>query len=249
MKTLFRTGKLTPRQDARTLRLAQFLDTAALPTPPATLTYASRVSPWPMYGNDTLGDCTCAAAGHMIELWAKLEGQTATPARRTIVNAYRKLSPDDQGCVMLDVLRFWRNSGFASHKLFAFAALDLKNRDHVMLGVSMFGGVYLGVNLPQSAQEQTGPGKAWDVPAGGLHGNGAPGSWGGHAINVVGYDSTGLDVITWGMVQRVSWAFWSAYGDEAWAALSLDWQKAPKISGIDFAALNAALAKIGKRAA
>jgi hypothetical protein len=233
--TQFRTGKLAPRNDPRTLRLAAFIAVAALPTPPAALTYENKVSPWPMYGNDKWGDCTCAAAGHMIELWAKLEGKTANPALRTIESAYHHLSPQDQG-----------KTGFGGHRLFAFAALDLRSIDHVKLGVSMFGGVYLGVNLPISAQSQTGPGRVWDVPVGGLHGDGAPGSWGGHAINVVGYDSSGLDVITWGRPQRMSWSFWNAYADEAWAPLSEDWANAPKVSGIDFAALQAALHAIGK---
>jgi hypothetical protein len=148
--------------------------------------------------------------------------------------------------VMLDVLNFWRKSGFGGHRLFAFAALDLKNTAHVKLAVSMLGGVYLGVNLPASAQEQTGPGKLWDLPAGGMHRDGEPGSWGGHAINVVGYDAHGLDVITWGQVQRMSWSFWSAYADEAWAALSLDWKHPAGHTAIDFAALQAAIAQIGK---
>jgi hypothetical protein len=88
----------------------------------------------------------------------------------------------------------------------------------------------------------------WDVPAGGLHGDGAPNTWGGHAINAVGYDSDGVDVVTWGQLQRVSWAFLRAYGDEAYAPLTQDWMKAPRASGIDFAALEAALGQIGKAA-
>jgi hypothetical protein len=241
----FRTGKLAPRVDSRTLRLAAFLLPATLPTPPSALTYASRVPAWPMYGNDQLGDCTCAAAGHMIELWGKLEGKTFHPTLKAIEAAYHHLSPGDQGAVMLDVLNYWRKTGIASHKLFAFAALDLKNTEHVKLGVSMFGGVYLGVNLPISAQGQTGPGKVWDVPPGGVAGVGAPGSWGGHAINVVGYDSAGLDVITWGAVQRVTWSFWSVYADEAWVLLSADWQHPKASAGIDFAALQRALGQLG----
>jgi hypothetical protein len=245
----FRTGKLSPRIDSRTFQLAALLAAAtALPTPPAALTYRDKVSPWGMYGNDKWGDCTCAAAAHMIELDAKLEGKRATPALRTIESAYHHLSPDDQGCVMLDVLNYWRKTGFGGHHLYAFAALDLKSTEHIKLSVLMFGGVYLGVALPQSAQAQTGPGMVWDVPTGGPHGQGAPGSWGGHAINVVGYDSAGLDVITWGQVQRMTWAFWNTYADEAWAVLPAEWAAAPKSSGIDYAALQAALSQIGKAA-
>jgi hypothetical protein len=246
--THFRTGKLAPRHDSRTFMLAALLAAAALPTPPSALTYKDKVHPWPMFGNDKLGDCTIAAAGHIIQLDAKLEGKTAHPAETTIERVYAHLSPNDQGCVMLDVLNYWRKSGIGGHHLHAFAALDLKSTDHIKLSVMMFGGVYLGVGLPLTAQAQTGPGLVWDVPAGGLHGDGAPNTWGGHAINAVGYDSDGVDVVTWGQLQRVSWAFLRAYGDEAYAPLTQDWMKAPRASGIDFAALEAALGQIGKAA-
>ena len=229
-----RTGKLAPRHDERTLRLARFLDTSILPAAPPALSYADKVKPWPMYANDRLGDCTCAAACHMIELWSRLRGKATDPREATVVNTYKKLSPQDQGCVMLDVLKFWRKTGFGAHRLYAFVALNLRNPEHIKLGVSLFGGVYLGVNLPTSAQAQTGPGKVWDVGS-------AAGGWGGHAINVVGYDAAGLDVVTWGMVQRMSWRFWDAYADEAWALLTADWRHPPTIDGIDFRALEAQL--------
>lgn len=238
-----RTGKLAARYDPRTLRLASYLAIAALPTPPLALTYESKVSPWPMYGNDVYGDCTFAAAAHMIQLFAKLEGKTATPALKTVERDYLHMSPNDQGCVMLDVLNYWRKSGIGGHKLFAFAALNVQDHDYIKLGVELFGGVYLGVGLPISAQEQTGPGKVWAVPPGGAVGDGAPGSWGGHAIPIVGYSPAGVDVITWGAVQSVTWEFLDTYADEAYAALSLDWAKAPKVSGIDFAALQADLSQ------
>lgn len=234
MKIDLRLGKRAPRHDARTLKLARFVDTAVLPAAPAVLSYADKVKPWPMYGNDNLGDCTIAAAAHMIELWSRLRGKATDPRESTVVAAYKKLSPKDEGCVMLDVLNYWRKTGFANHKLYAFVALNLRNSEHIKLGVSLFGGVYLGVNLPTSAQAQTGPGKVWDVGS-------AAGGWGGHAINVVGYDATGLDVVTWGMVQRMTWGFWNMYADEAYACLTADWREPPTINGIDFAALQTEL--------
>jgi hypothetical protein len=83
------------------------------------------------------------------------------------------------------------------------------------------------------------------VPAQGLSGDGAPGSWGGHAVFVVAYDGRGLTCISWGKLQRMSWNFWVAYCDESYGLLSKDWIErsgaksglAP--SGLDVAALAA----------
>ena len=62
-------GKLPARVDPRTLSLARYVDRELLPAPPPALDLSARVGEWPMYANDRLGDCTTAAAGHMIEAW------------------------------------------------------------------------------------------------------------------------------------------------------------------------------------
>ena len=62
-------GKLSVRTDVRTLRLRTYVDPAALPTPPDRIDVTANVGEWPMYANDTRGDCTTAAAAHMIEAW------------------------------------------------------------------------------------------------------------------------------------------------------------------------------------
>jgi len=85
------------------------------------------------------------------------------------------------------------------------------------------------------------------VPAGGATGPGEPGSWGGHAVFVPAYDARGLICITWGALKRMTWEFWAAYCDEAYALLSPDWQmpntQAP--GGIDWSALVADMAALG----
>ncbi|HWZ75935.1 MAG TPA: hypothetical protein VNX87_05325, partial [Candidatus Sulfotelmatobacter sp.] len=49
------------------------------------------------------------------------------------------------------------------------------------------------------------------------------GSWGGHAIPVVAYDSRGVTCVTWGALQSMTWSFWEAYCEEAYAILSNDY--------------------------
>ena len=84
----------------------------------------------------------------------------------------------------------------------------------------------------------------WDW-TGSLDGPDAPGSWGGHAVNVVAYDDAGLTVVTWGALQRLTWAFWQRYCDEAWAIISPDFLAGGRSpQGFDLPALEHDLALI-----
>ena len=107
----FRLGKRPPRLDARTLQLAKYLrQGTALPPAPPSIDWTAKISSWPMMANDTLGDCTCAAAGHMIECWTANLGDAFTPTNSQIIAAYSATGDyvvgdpaTDNGAVELDV--------------------------------------------------------------------------------------------------------------------------------------------------
>lgn len=245
-------GKLPVRHDPRTFLMADYLVPANLPAPPVQVDWAPAVKkPWGMMMNDKLGDCTCAAAGHMIELWTANvnSAKTVVPADTQILKAYEVVSgynpvtkKNDNGAVELDVLKYWRKSGVGGHKITAFVALEPSNTDHVKIAVDMFGGCYIGLSLPLSAQTQT----IWSVPTNGTHGPGAPGSWGGHAVPVVAYDAHYLTVVTWGSLKKMTWTFWQAYCEEAYAVLSKDFvnPKGQTPNGFDWATLAGDLKKV-----
>ncbi len=220
-----RLGKLPARHDDRTLALARYLGPTLPPAPPS-VDYGSGVAAWPMFLNDKLGDCTCAAAGHMLESWSRAAGgSVVVVADSDVFKAYEHVSgynprtgQNDNGAVELDVLKYWRRTGIGGHKIRGFVSVEPSNAAHIRQAAYLFGGVYIGLALPASAQGQA----VWTVPSGGARGRGAPGSWGGHAVNVIGYDAQGLTVITWGAPLRMTWAFWFAYCDEAYAIVSDD---------------------------
>src|SRR5260370_34160259 len=83
-------GKGTARHDPRTLLMAAYI-TPSLPTPPASFDLTTKVkSLWGMMENDQIGDCTCAAAGHLIMEWtANPEKQMEVPPNKQIRPAYR----------------------------------------------------------------------------------------------------------------------------------------------------------------
>jgi hypothetical protein len=249
---LFKLGKLPVRHDPRTLQMADYLRYEALPPSPPTVNWGSKVHAWGMMANDRVGDCTCAAAGHMILDWSTCDGpKPIMPTDAQILAAYSaitgydpKSGANDNGAVELDVLNYWRKKGIAKRRILAYVSLEPGNHDHVRDALYLFGGCYLGVSLPISAQKQ----KVWSVPSGGAKGEGAAGSWGGHAVPVVGYDSRGLTTITWGQPKRMTWGFLDAYCEEAYAVLSGDWTgsdlKAP--NGVDLKALQADLRAVTK---
>ncbi len=239
-------GKLPVRTDVRTLSLAKYVDPQLLPAPPATFAETAKVEDWPMYANDRVGDCTTAAAGHMIEAWtAAARGSAVVISEASVLDAFEHVKQVDpmtgeEGAVELDVLRYWRTEGIGLHKIGAFARVAVHDRRLVESGAWLFGGLYIGLQLPLTARRQD----VWDW-TGSLSGDALPGSWGGHAVDVVGYDAAGLVIVTWGSLKRMTWSFWDRYCDEAYCILSddfLDAGKAP--NGFDLSALKADLALV-----
>jgi hypothetical protein len=224
-------GKQPARHDPRTLLLASYI-TPALPTSPASLDLTTKVgTSWGMMDNDEIGDCTIAAAGHLLMEWTANSGKKMfTPTNQQIIAAYSAITgynpatgANDNGAVEIDVLNYWRQKGIAGHKIGAYAALEPSNQTHIMDAVYIFEGCYIGLLLPISAQAQTQDHQPWSVPPGGATGDGKPGSWGGHAVPVVAYDVRGVTVVTWGALQVMTWSFWNAYCDEAYAIISVDY--------------------------
>lgn len=249
-------GRKAVVHDSRTLMLANYLDLEALPANPSAFDLAAAVATWPMYGNDRKGDCTWAAVGHMIECWSFNAGGDVLPLDADIEEGYwltgsppsktgQAGGPTDDGRNELDVLNFWRKTGVPNHpdKLRAFVSIDPTNHDLVKTSVYLFGGAYTGVALPLSAQTQ----QVWDVVGDGQTGRSAPGSWGGHAVDFVGYDAEGVIAVTWGDLIKITWRFVDAYFEEAYAGLSADWlsAKGTDMHGFNMAALDADIAAIG----
>lgn len=236
-------GKLEVKHDERNLLLAKYIDDqVALPKVPSSVDWSQKVGNWPMYGNDSLGDCTCAAVGHMEEAWSAAAGAPEVPADNAVTDLYWATGSADTGRYCLDVLNYWQSTGFGSddEKILAFAQIDEKNQQHVEFACWGLGGVYIGVQLPKSAQTQS---DEWTVANGP---DAAPGSWGGHCVNLVGYTADGPTCVTWGRLMPMTWDFFNAYCDEAYAVISPDFldsrDKAP--SGFDLDELKIDLTQV-----
>jgi hypothetical protein len=239
-------GRKAIKTDTRTLALARYL-TPSLPPPPPSADWTKGVNDWGMMLNDTLGDCTIAGVGHAVQVFSANTGSEITIPDATIQNYYQQWDgyvpgnpATDNGGVELDVLNDWQKQGFAGHVLTAFADPNPANLDEVRQSIALFGGVYIGLSLPLTAQTQD----VWDVGRRG-GANAAPGSWGGHCVFVPKYDEKSFTCITWGQLKTMTIAFWNKYCDEAHTLLAQDWLTAKGApSGFDQAQLQADLQAI-----
>lgn len=232
---MYKLGKHHPVPDPKALKMARYLSPSILPTLPAHVNWGAQVPQWPMYGNDTIGDCTIAAAAHMEGLWSFREsGSELIVPEDEITKAYTGVSgyipgheDTDNGANMTTVLNYWIGTGIGGSKAYSYAACSARNRTHIKAATFLFGSCYVGLALPVTAQAQSGPNQCWSVsPTWESDPDGQPGSWGGHCVPVVGYNADTLCVITWGFVQYVTWNFWNLYTDEAYAVLSQQWAPA-----------------------
>lgn len=242
----FKLGKRAPVHDPRTLRFGSYLMKTIAP-PPVAQDWGVSIANWGMMGNDAYGDCTIAAAGHMIMDWTLMaERAMFTAPDADILKFYNHFAHGvaDAGANMLDVLKYWRKHGLDTHKITAFMALQPQSHIEAMDAVNLLDGLYIGVALPDSAVP---PGAnwlaiPWQVPPGGPVGAAAPNPQNGHCIPAVGYDQHNLYVVTWGALKPMSWEFYDAYADEAYAVLSPDWVNThPAPNGFDLATLLADL--------
>jgi len=238
-----RLGKALPRYDRRTLHLAKYA-TPALPPPPESVDHVRGIQNWGMMLNDQLGCCTISACGHAVQAWIVsnvdpgLPAQIIMPDDDTILryyeawDGYEPWEPSsDRGGVELDVLNKWRKSAFEGYQLPAFVSVNHQDVERVRQAVYLFGCLYVGLQLPITAQTQ----EVWenvDDP------NAMPGSWGGHAVVIAAYTPDELTCITWGAPKRMAWDWFLKYCDEAYALLSPDF-RAPE--GFDLATLEADL--------
>ena len=223
-------GRLPSADDPRTLKLGSYLPARGEAAPSARWYDAVPRGSWRMFGNHTHADCTCAAAAHLIMTWTAVRGRMKVPSDEAVLSFYGHFSKGDPwaGADMLSVLRYWQKEGLEGHRIASYASLDRRNRAELMQAVTLFGGAYVGLGLPAFA---TPVGKRyeevpWVLPKEGAHGEAARRPSHGHCVCIVGYDEEQLHAVTWGQLKPMSWEFYEAYVEEAFAALSPDWDGA-----------------------
>lgn len=254
----YKLGKLPARKNSVSFRFRDYLSLAKLPTPPTTGGHAAlSSSDKNMFGNDTVGDCTCADVGHATLYWNKEAGKVIKVSTADVLAAYSAITgydpsktdpvtgdnPTDQGADMAVVAKYHQKTGLLDesgkrHKIAAYLAITPGNFEELKQSIYLFGACSIGWELPASAMTQFNDGKPWTVVKGSRID-------GGHDTLAIGYDATYLYIVTWGAVQKVAWSFVSKYMDEGIVKLSDEMLKnGESLEGFNLSALQTDLASL-----
>ena len=241
----FKLGRLPNDPAQPRVKLAAHLNAAS--PPPEAVSWAG-VPQWGMLLNDSLGDCTCAGDGHIVEILSFYgQGTETVVTDAEALAAYEAVggynpsagppgdNPTDRGATVQAALSYLHDPGMAGVTVDAVAEVSVSDLGEMKTACAELGPLSAGVNLPAIAQQQFTDGQPWDVVAddGGIEG--------GHCIVLCGYDQDFLYFVTWGKVQKATYAWWAKYGEEIWAVVSRDWvsAKGQDPEGVDLAGLGA----------
>jgi hypothetical protein len=185
------------------------------------------------------GDCAWAGPAHeTMDLDKQAERSVAPFDAEAVIKQYSEYSgydpvtgKNDSGSEVRAVLRWRQEKGLTDadglvHKIGPYVSLEPKNIEHLLLAVYLFECVGIGIEVPESAQQQFSEGKPWSV---------VPGAQieGGHYVPVVGRPQDGMIAfVTWAKRALMRDSFYTTYNDEAWAYVSAEQFKS--VTGKDY---------------
>jgi hypothetical protein len=248
----FKLGRTRRTFDPRVPHMSALLAGRTPPPPPPSVDNTADMPPnLGMMLNDTLGDCTCAAFYHALQVWSfnanpPMQTQPDPDVERLyeLACGYNPRTPGEgpggnEQHVLTYLLRQGAPvgpEGAARHKITAFVEVDPRNTDDVKRTIAECGLAYIGFNVPTFLMPpDQPPPEVWDVQPGNSE------IVGGHAVVLAGYDAGGARVISWGAYYTMTWAFFAQYVDEVYALADATWiaSKGTTPAGLSLAQLEA----------
>jgi hypothetical protein len=243
-------GKTPARPGAAKLKLAKYIDAAALPKPPAEFGHERLVTNWGMLGNDTAGCCVWAGAGHEVMLWNREAGRTANVTTTSTLKNYSLVTgydpttgANDSGTDMEEAAKYRRQTGLLDadgkrHKIGAYVALEPGDLDQLWYATYLFDGVGIGVEFPTQWMDAFNAGKPWDAIR-------RPKVEGGHYITAPAKRAGDAVIITWGQATPLTPRGYQQFNDESLAYLTEEkLTNGRSLEGFDLATLRADLALV-----
>jgi hypothetical protein len=228
-------GRLHRTYDPRVPHLSALQAGQTLPPPPPNVDWTTKLpANLGMMLNDTLGDCTCAAFYHALQVWSgnagpRLDTEPDADVEKLYILAcgYNPRAGGEgpggnEQHVLTYLLRHGAPTGpngATRQKIAAFVEVDPRNIDDVKRTINDCGVAYIGFNVPQFIvpAPPAVPPDVWDVQTQDTQ------IVGGHAVVLAGYDSNGARVISWGQYYTMTWRFFAAYVDEVYAIADNAW--------------------------
>lgn len=232
--TKFKLGRRSPLFAPRHMRAALLVNDllASFGAPPAAsqdfMPAVTQAGGFQMYLNNILGCCTGSDCGNAMIWRSAAAGTPVIPTVADVLGVYeatggyRPTDPNnpqtnatDQGADENTVSAYMVSNGIAGHKAEATApiitgAWDSGALTRLKWAIVVFGGVRIGVNLPNSAEDQTNAGQPWSL-------SGDQTIAGGHDVFVTNYDPAMFYVATWGQRQAVMPQWMEKFTEEAHA--------------------------------
>lgn len=195
-----------------------------------------------MFCNDELGDCAIAGSIEEIRLANALRGVTVNFTDETAIQNYSEITgytpgdPEtDQGTDVHQLYDHRQNIGLVDadgqrHKIVAYAGLTPGDFDELLVALSLFEMVGIGIQVPDYCDAQFEAGQPWHLVRGRHR------IEGGHYIPVVDAASRGeAGLFTWGGHGGITAPFYTVYNTVAVVALTEEMftgGKSPE--GVDF---------------
>jgi hypothetical protein len=233
------------------LRLADYLVKSDLPDISSLkfpIGHAEAIRPQ-MFMNDTLGDCAIAGSIEEVRLANALRGVTVPFTDETAVENYSAITryvpgdpSTDQGTDVHDLYDYRKTTGLVDadgnrHKVLGYAGLTVGDFDQLLVALSMFDMVGIGIRVPSYCESQFEAGEPWHLVTGRYTIEGQ------HYIPVVGAtDRNTAQLYTWGATGGIDAPFYNANNVVAVVALTaelFDADKSPE--GLNMEKLSAAL--------
>lgn len=197
-----------------------------------------------MYLNDQLGDCAIAGSIEEVRLANAIRGVTVnftdTEALKnySAITGYNPDDPDsDQGTDVHQLYQWRQSTGLvdadgAYHKIVGYAGLTPGDWDELLIALSLFQMVGIGIKVPSYCEEQFEEGQAWHLEHGLQH------IEGGHYIPVVNApNDKQAGLFTWGGNGGITQAFYEKMNTVAVVALTEE-MFATGSTGVDFESLS-----------
>ncbi|WP_136244755.1 hypothetical protein [Mycobacterium intracellulare] len=214
------------------------------------LGHADAIQP-EMFCNDVVGDCAIAGSIEEVRLANALRGITVNFTDDTAIENYAAITgydgdpATDNGTDVHQLYDYRQSTGIVDadgnyHKIVAYAGLTPGDFDELLIALSLFDMVGIGIKVPDYCDTQFANGQPWDLVTGRHQIEGQ------HYIPVVGATDRDLaQVYTWGATQGITSAFYNAMNTVAVVALTEELFSDGKTpEGIDRAKLAADLPQL-----
>jgi hypothetical protein len=203
----FKTGKKRPKWHPCLMLSKYTQDASGAQLPPAQKIYLEyKIDPTKiqMFLNDRLSCCLAAYAGHHLQLITAHTGTMISPEDSDIEKFYSAFSgydpsqtdaagnnPTDNGGYFADMYAEWQKNGLCGFKIDGWAHIDTKDLAKRKQAIRLFLGCGVGVQLPNSAQDEFQASHSWTMQPGDVPTD-------GHAILESGEGARGHNFASWG---------------------------------------------------